>query len=916
MQPLLQIETGMHTATIDQTAIDRAGTILVTASEDRTARIWDLATGKLRRVLRPPISGGKDGILNAVALSPNGKTVAVGGWTGFDWDGSNCIYLFDAESGEIGTRITGLTSSPTTLAYSSDGKLLAVSLGGGGIRVFRTDDGTLAMEDSQYSDSTDWVEFDSRDRLVAASRDGDVRLYDSSLHLAFRRSVPGGKQPFSARFSPNGASIAVGFFDTSAIAVIDGQTLAFRYAPDVSGIDMANLSVVAWSATDDRLYAGGRSHQAHDSPTFVWANHGLGVRSYFSSAKDTVMDIRALPTGEMILASGAPYWAVVTPIGTTRLEQTSPTCDYRDQNTGTLATGVQFECVASGQLEDFDIRKLAIATAQLSPGASHSRVTGLPVENWKNNTAPSLGGRRIQLDAHEESRSLAISADATRFLLGGDFWLYLFSSAGHLVWRSPVIGAVWDVNWTLDGRFAVASEADGTIRWYAAENGQERLALLPLPDGQRWIAWTPEGFFAASPGAETLAGYHLNQGTAQASDFVALGQLQERFHRPDLVSAALDPDGPTRIQAALRQAGDARTLLKEGLPPLVKVAKVRRQGNQLVMQIEFTDRGGGVGKPTFRINGVVQESRSAIPSIPGEKAVTVQLRLPTGANVVSIAGATRGGKVQSTPVEVPVDVRKSSVKPTMHVLTVGVSHYLDSGIDLKHAADDALAIASELKARGRGLFAKVNVSKPLLDREVTYTNLEKRFVELASQIKPDDVFVLYIAGHGEVREGRYLFIPANLIYTNGQVLVKDAVDEEKLRSLLAKIPAQKSLVLFDTCSAGAFANGPAFAARSMDQKGALDRLMTATGRAFLAAAGSGEQALEGYQGHGIFTAALLEGLRHADTNKDGFVDVTELDAFVRREVPRITEKLFHQRQNPMSTVTLQGDAFPIAAVSR
>ena len=36
---------------------------------------------------------------------PEGRLIAVGGWTGWDWDGSNSVYIFDAESGEIVQRI-------------------------------------------------------------------------------------------------------------------------------------------------------------------------------------------------------------------------------------------------------------------------------------------------------------------------------------------------------------------------------------------------------------------------------------------------------------------------------------------------------------------------------------------------------------------------------------------------------------------------------------------------------------------------------------------------------------------------------------------------------------------------------------------------------------------------------------------
>lgn len=82
--PLLRLETGMHTASINSIATDAQGRWLVTASDDKTARIWELASARLLGVLRPPQGEGYEGKLWAVALSPDGNTVGVAGWTGDD----------------------------------------------------------------------------------------------------------------------------------------------------------------------------------------------------------------------------------------------------------------------------------------------------------------------------------------------------------------------------------------------------------------------------------------------------------------------------------------------------------------------------------------------------------------------------------------------------------------------------------------------------------------------------------------------------------------------------------------------------------------------------------------------------------------------------------------------------------------
>ena len=78
----MRIETGLHGAKIWRIDTDAANRFAVTASDDKTVRVWSLPDGKLQRILRLPISADdpNEGKAYAVAISPDGNTVAVGGW--------------------------------------------------------------------------------------------------------------------------------------------------------------------------------------------------------------------------------------------------------------------------------------------------------------------------------------------------------------------------------------------------------------------------------------------------------------------------------------------------------------------------------------------------------------------------------------------------------------------------------------------------------------------------------------------------------------------------------------------------------------------------------------------------------------------------------------------------------------------
>src|SRR5262249_55936276 len=159
---------------------------------------WDLDTGSLLTVLRPPQGEGDEGKLYAAAMSPDGDLVAVAGSTGFEWDGSHSIYLFERD-GKLARRIAGFPSIIEQLRFSRDGRWLAATMGASGVRVVEPTTGRVLGTDSAYDDVSMSADFraDGR-RLVTSSRDGHVRLYavdEGHLRLLLKKGRLSGRRP-------------------------------------------------------------------------------------------------------------------------------------------------------------------------------------------------------------------------------------------------------------------------------------------------------------------------------------------------------------------------------------------------------------------------------------------------------------------------------------------------------------------------------------------------------------------------------------------------------------------------------------------------------------------------------------------------------------------------------------------------
>ena len=130
-----------------------------------------------------------------------------------------------------------------------------------------------------------------------------------------------------------------------------------------------------------------------------------------------------------------------------------------------------------------------------------------------------------------------------------------------------------------------------------ASDGVEVLALFPHADRQRWIAWTPQGFFHASPGAEELIGYHLNRGRDREGEFIAARQLRETFFQPGLIAVRSTRKGTHGWPRRWKQGGDIRTLLEAGATPelaLVSPARAESDGTySFEVQLKNPGQGGG-----------------------------------------------------------------------------------------------------------------------------------------------------------------------------------------------------------------------------------------------------------------------------------------------------------------------------------
>jgi WD40 repeat protein len=943
--PILRIDAGMHTGPIFHIAVDARSRWLVTASYDKTARVWDLTTGRLQNVIRPPIGTNDEGRLYGLAMSPDGEVVALGGWTQFN-DGQpglapegEAILLFDRATGRMLRRIEGLTGVIYGLAYSPDGRYLAATLAGtSGIRVFKADSGDLVAQDTDYGADSYCADFSRDGRLVTSSYDGYVRLYrldKSGLHLAVKAPAPGGKRPYGVRFSPDGRLIAVGFEDSVSVSVLDSGTLALRYAPQSPGPKDADLTSVVWSSDGQFLYAAGSLGDRDIEIIRQWPQAGQAPPRDALAATNTVMDLKPLPQGVLVYASGNPDWGLLDANGQRQHFMAAPTADLRDFASGFLVShdgrAVRFSFKDRGTAParfDLDQGLGPDDTTSASLAAPRTSGPGMSLAQWRNAT-PQLNGRPLTLEPYEASHSVAITPDGQRVALGADFSVYLFNGSGEQLWRAVAPAPAWAVNVSGDGQTVVAALGDGTIRWYDIRDGHEKLAFFPHADRKRWVVWTPSGYYQASPGGEDLIGWHLNHGRAAAADFFPASRLRSKFNRPDVIAHALgSPSEAEALRLANAESGrrsDATaSSVQTLLPPVVEI--LSPQDGSAVVKNSVTVRYATRTPPDAPVTGLRARVNGQPISLPDTRGLAVvgsdnarEIAIPIHEQNSEIQLFAENKNGVSTPALLRVawsgtpqaSAQEGMYKPKLYVLAVGVAKYANPSFNLELPAKDARDFANVLLKQKGELYADVQV-RLLTDADAAKDNVLDGLDWLQHQVTARDVGMMFLAGHGmNDNTGKYYFLPYN---ADPEKLLRTGVPQADIRDTLSSL-AGKAVFFVDTCHSGN-AIGTA-KTRGLDNgvDAFVSDLASAENGVVVFTASTGRQfSLEDPAwGNGAFTKAVVEGLGgKADFQKSGRITLKGLDYYVAERVKQLTGG----RQSPVSIAPSGVSDFPIAVAGR
>ena len=894
-QPMLRVETGMHTSLIRRILVDAPRNRLVTASDDKTIRIWQMPEQRLVTTLRVPMDNGHEGQIFGIALSPDGTTLAAGGWTGWDWDGTASIYFFDVASGELIRRIGGLRDAIHALVWAPDGKHLAVGLQGrAGLDVIRLKDGKVVFSDKQYRDKLTDLDFDRTGRLAAASLDGMVRLYDPGFKLIGRRVVVGGDKPVSVRFSPDASLLAVSFVDKPAISVLNGRDLNPAFSPVFDAPLPDSVFSVAWSSDMRYLYASGDLPGYKRNPVFRWADGGRGALARTPAAAARITEIQTLPDRRMVFAAEDPGFGVIDADGRLADFKSPDILDFGDAH-GRLLISADAAAVRYPLRRGDAASRLFVATdgirneptrALKLPDLAGPRLQapGWQVEGWKDSLKPRINGKLPQLDDYEMAHSYALSPDGKSLLLGTEWALRLLDASAQEKWQIKLAAVARAVNISRNGQLAVAALSDGTLRWYRMRDGKEVFAYFQHRNDQDWIAWLPDGHYMSSLAGDNHVGWHLNRGRDLTPDFFLNVQFDRILYRPDRVVAGFHTaaGAPGKLKAPEFDI----TRVSEMAPTRIRLRPrgVETEAGQSHLNLDIIGEKGARATQDLAIfvNGIPvtpAHERQLDQSESDRFVRSIELPLFQRQNDIRVE-AFNGLSLGVAETYLSLDASQF-VKPprgNLYLLAIGVNDFpaLPKQSQLLYASRDAEEITRALSSAGkgyyRGVYSRV-INDNSSEKPTKASILEAlRFVEKAEAA---DTVVIFLASHGiSDLAGNYYFVPRDAMQDDLVRLGKGG----EIRSLIPwtaffdvyRRTAGRRLLIVDTCQARNIEGR--FESHSL-----MKRSSSSLFSLMLASKGSEESQEHMDAGHGLFTYGLLKALADGnDRNDDGYLSQTEL----------------------------------------
>jgi eukaryotic-like serine/threonine-protein kinase len=512
------------------------GTRIVTASVDKTARIWDAATGASLIIL-----SGHSGSVRGAAYSPDGFRVITA-------SRDKTVRIWDAHTGSLVGELKGHEAVVFSAVYSPDGTRILSASGDKTARIWNAATGAEILRLAGHSEPVFSAAFSpDGTRIVTASGDKTARIWDALSGRALTTLSGHGGPVYSAVYSPNGGRIITASLDKTArvwdsttgatLAVLSGHNevlYSAAYSPDGARIVTASADKTArvWDAVSGAALG---VLSGHGDAVYSASYSPDGTRIITTSADKTarVWDtsmrrVLAVISGHTDIVEAAAFSPDGVRIATASKDKTA-----RVWNS---STGAQL-AVLEGHGDVVESVAYSRDGRRIVTGAY-----GRTARVWDADTGAPI----LVLTGHDAAVDAATySPDNTRIVTGSQdktARVWDATTGAVLAVLTGHQGIVFSAVYSPDGTHIATGSQDKTARVWDARSGALQLVLAGHGAAVECIRYSPDGTRIVTASADRTA--RIWDSRTGAPVAILIG------HDSDVYAANYSPDGLRIVTAS------------------------------------------------------------------------------------------------------------------------------------------------------------------------------------------------------------------------------------------------------------------------------------------------------------------------------------------------------------------------------
>ncbi|MFH0895610.1 MAG: caspase family protein [Bacteroidota bacterium] len=877
-----------HEGAVTCVVFNKTGSHVASASSDKTVRIWDVNGGKTRQTLK-----GHTDWVQSVAFSPDGRQIVTS-------SADKSIRLWEAESGNQLKIINGHSANVVSVCFSPDGKKLASAGYDKTLRIWDIAEGKELMALQEGNMNFEKVLFSPDGKRITSGQFGTITSWNSTSgkkEMAFTGHV---KPVENLAYSPDGKFLVTGVDSTVKVWELS-------YAKEISSFNagVGRIAALTFSPDGKQLAVSGVSTKVQ---LFNTANYQR--EKILSGHTLSVTALAYSPDGKTLAMAG---WDK-----TLRLANPAKGKSKALKGHAKALTAVAFssdgKMVATGSYDNTIILWSAKGKVQkvlkghtgliyciaFSPNNKYMATGSADstVRIWD----PATGNLVKTISASKEIiRGCAFSKDGNILATGGfDKTVKLWSIpsgdnirnlTGHTAGITALVASP-------SGKFFATAGLEGCVKLWNLEDMILTASLVSI-DQSDFAVITPTGVFDASPGAMKMMHY------VSGKEIIEFNQIKERYYEPELL--------PKILGFNIEKIRKADDIANVRMNPVVSVTQ--RNTEKAEFDISLQNNGGGIGKVEVLVNGkeISDDARSAKMNPQSDEAkISIDLNnqpniIPGQENTIEVKAYNTDGSVSSRGAKasfVPAGAPAAKPLPRLFVLTVGISDYDGTKIDLKYSAKDAEDITTAFEIAGDKLFGKenvfiykINTNQSDVNMLPSRQNIIRSFGEIAGKALPTDVFVVYLAGHGinwGGQDGDFFYLTKEAAsasaesYGDQKLRETAAISSAQLTDMIKKVPALKQVLMIDACASGRVVENLTSARGDVSSSSlrAMERMKDRTGMHIITGCAADAVSYEASKyGQGLLTYSLLEGIKGTALREGKYVDISTLFGKSQERVP-------------------------------